>query len=305
MNKQSLVLLQFYQPMIMIRDTMEFVLNDGELNINAINARKDFFKKAIDADNFVRFFNSFEQGPKILKQINELYTDAYESGKSMVDTEDGKKKANFGLRVKLLDFVTGLHETMYEIMKNSLKQVEGNEVDQIMFDLARAEDEYFRCLMALGNFRVIIPHSGLLNKFMNEEVKRLSEDGKKPVTQELLKEAVSSQKVTQVRDILKRLVGFLTFTQQKYLAQFNEGIGVNDDIKVMYEKLVVALKFMDGTIKANNPKDIEDKVKEAQEVIANNVRFYENIWKDTYQRVLDEAKEAQEAAKAEQEAKKS
>ncbi len=305
MNKQSLVLLQFYQPMIMIRDTMEFVLNDGELNMNAINARKDFFKKAISADNFVKFFNSFEQGPKILKQINELYTDAYENGKSMVDTEEGKKKANFGLRVKLLDFVTGLHETMYEIMKNSLKQVENNEVDQIMFDLARAEDEYFRCLMALGNFRVIIPHSGLLNKFMNEEVKRLSEDGKKAVTQELLKEAVSSQKVTQVRDILKRLVGFLTFTQQKYLAQFNEGIGVNDDIKIMFEKLVVALKFMDGTIKANNPKDIEDKIKEAQEAITNNVRFYENIWKDTYQRVLDEAREAQEKFKTEQEIKKS
>lgn len=297
MNKQSLVLLQFYQPTIMIRDVLEFILNDNELNIDAINARKDFFKKSIDADPFVRFFNSFEQGPKILRQINELYDDAYGSGKSIVVTDDGKKKANFSLRVKLLDYITGLHETLYEILKNSLKENDGKDVDPIMHELARAEDEYFRCLMALANFRVIIPHSALLNKMMSEEVNRLTENKTKPVTQEIIKAAAESKNVTQVRDILKRLVGFLTFTQQKYLAQFPEGAGVNDDIKSMYEKVVVALKFMDGTIKANNPKDIDDKIKEAQESITFNVRFYENIWKDTYQGVLDEARASQEEVK--------
>ena len=81
------------------------------------------------------------------------------------------------------------------------------------------------------------------------------------------------------------------------MTQFPEGAGVNDDIKSMYEKVVVALKFMDGTIKANNPKDIDDKIKEAQESITFNVRFYENIWKDTYQGVLDDARASQEEVK--------
>ena len=60
---------------------------------------------------------------------------------------------------------------------------------------------------------------------------------------------------------------------------------------------------MDGTIKANNPKDIEEKIKVAQEAITNNVRFYENIWKDTYQAVLDDARESQEQIKKEEETK--
>lgn len=301
MNKQSLVLLQFYQPTIMIRDIIEFVLNDNELDLDKLNARKNFFKKSIDAEQFVRFFNSFEQGPKILGQINELYNDAYENGKSMVDTENGKKKANFAMRVKFLDYITGLHETLYEILKNSLKENGGADIDRSIHELARAEDEYFRCLMALANFRVILPHSMIYNKMINEEIKKLTDDGKKAVTQEIVKAAAEKPNATQVRDILKRLVGFLTFTQQKYLAQFPEGAGVNDDIKSMFEKIVVALKFMDGSIKANNPNDVNEKVKEAQDAITFNVRFYENIWKDTYQSVLDDARASQEKIKEESE----
>lgn len=306
MNKQSLVLLQFYQPIVMIRDVIEFVLNDNELDLEKLEARKNYFKRSIDSEQFVRFFNSFEQGPKILKQINELYSDAYENGKSMVDTENGKKKANFAMRVKFLDYITGLHETLYEILKNSLKENGGLDIDRSIHELARAEDEYFRCLMALSNFRVILPHSMLYNKALGDEIKKLTDGGKNPVTQEIVKKAVEKPNVSQIRDVLKRLVGFLTFAQQKYLAQFPEGAGVNDDIKSMFEKIVVALKFMDGTIKANNPKDIDDKVKEAQDAITFNVRFYENIWKDTYQSVLDDARESQEKINAEaEEVKKS
>lgn len=297
MNKNSLVLLQFYQSIIMIRDTVEFVLNDGELNLQAIEARKEFFAKTKEAEHFVKFFNSFEQGPKILGQINELYNDVYENPNSIVEVE-GKKRVNFAIRVKLLDFITGLHETLYEIMKNSIKPENGgDQVDPLIHQLVIAEDEYFRCLMAFADFRVIIPHSGIYNRFMNEEIKVLTEEGKNPVTKELVEKAVATPRVKQIRDILRKLVGFITFTQQKYLAQFNEGAGINDDIKSMFDKVVVALKFMDGSIKADNPKDIEDKVKEAQEAIANNLRFYENIWKSTYQNALDDARQSQEEAK--------
>jgi len=297
MNKQSLVLLQFYQPIIMIRDTIEYVLNDGEPNFPAIEARKEFFAKTKDADHLTKFFNSFEQGPKILGQINELYNDTYGNPNSIVEVE-GKKRYNFSIRVKLLDYITGLHETLFEIFRNSIKPENGGEeIDPLVHQLVIAEDEYFRCLMAFANFRVIIPHSGLYNRFMSEEIKKLTNGGTEKVTKEIVEKAVAVPRVKQIRDILKVLVGFLTFTQQKYLAQFNEGAGVNDDIKVMFEKLTVALKFMDGTIKANNPKDIEDKVKEAQTIISNNLRFYENIWKSTYQNVLDDAKSSQEEVK--------
>ena len=270
MNRESLVVMRFYRLANISRDLFELILNDGPVNLQVFEARGKFFKAVIEDPMIVDFFTrAGENGEKMSKQLKEIYTDTYEQ-KRYLNVKDDGQYADKSSRVKILDLAVGTYHSLLDLVKKFAEDAKKKEaLDLDVEELIKREENFFTTVAQFGIFKTILE----LNTELQKELQETQGKG--------------SPTINFTVEELKKLVGILNFTKQHY------SVG-NTDIASLYESIMLTLKFLDGSIKSTDPKEIQVKVNETIKVCMDTLKTYDFAWQELFKKVIADVNKTQE-----------
>ena len=270
MNRESLVVMRFYRLANISRDLFELILNDGPINMQVFEARGKFFKAVIEDPMIVDFFNrAGENGEKMSKQLKEIYTDTYEQ-KKFLNVKDDGQYADKSSRVRVLDLAVGTYHSLLDLVKKFVEDSKNkNVLDSDVEELVKREENFFTAVAQFGIFKTILDLNNELQKELQET------QGKGSIT------------INFTVEELKKLVGILNFTKQHY------SVGV-PEINALYESIMLTLKFLDGSIKSTDPKEIQVKVNETVKVCMDTLKTHDFAWQELFKKVIADVNKTQE-----------
>lgn len=270
MNRESLVVMRFYRLANISRDLFELILNDGPINMQVFEARGKFFKAVIEDPMIVDFFTrAGENGEKMSKQLKEIYTDTYEQ-KRYLNVKDDGQYADKSSRVKILDLAVGTYHSLLDLVKKFAEDAKNKgALDSDVEELIKREENFFTTVAQFGIFKTILE----LNTELQKELQETQGKG--------------SPTINFTVEELKKLVGILNFTKQHY------SVG-NTDIASLYESIMLTLKFLDGSIKSTDPKEIQVKVNETVKVCMDTLKTYDFAWQELFKKVIADVNKTQE-----------
>lgn len=270
MNKESLVVMRFYRLANISRDLFELILNDGPMNLQVFDARGNFFKTVIEDPMIVDFFSrAGENGTKMSSQLKEIHNDTYEL-KRYLNVKDDGHYADKSSRVKILDMTVGTYHSLLDLIKKFAEDAKNKEaLDPKVEELIKKEENFFTVVAQFGIFKTVLD----LNNELQNELKETQ--GKMNPT------------ITFTVEELKKLVGILNFTKQHYT------VG-ESDIAGLYESIMLTLKFLDGTIKSTDPKEIQTKVNETINACINTLKVHDFAWQNHFKEVIADVNATQE-----------
>ena len=270
MNRESLVVMRFYRLANISRDLFELILNDGPINLQVFEARGKFFKAVTEDPMIVDFFTrAGENGEKMSKQLKEIYTDTYEQ-KRYLNVKDDGQYADKSSRVKILDLAVGTYHSLLDLVKKFAEDAKKKEaLDLDVEELIKREENFFTTVAQFGIFKTILE----LNTELQKELQETQGKG--------------SPTINFTVEELKKLVGILNFTKQHY------SVG-NTDIASLYESIMLTLKFLDGSIKSTDPKEIQVKVNETIKVCMDTLKTYDFAWQELFKKVIADVNKTQE-----------
>ena len=270
MNRESLVVMRFYRLANISRDLFELILNDGPINMQVFEARGKFFKAVIEDPMIVDFFNrAGENGEKMSKQLKEIYTDTYEQ-KKFLNVKDDGQYADKSSRVRVLDLTVGTYHSLLDLVKKFVEDAKNkNVLDSDVEELVKREENFFTTVAQFGIFKTILDLNNELQKELQET------QGKPSIT------------INFTVEELKKLVGILNFTKQHY------SVGV-PEINALYESIMLTLKFLDGSIKSTDPKEIQVKVNETVKVCMDTLKTHDFAWQELFKKVIADVNKTQE-----------
>ena len=270
MNKESLVVMRFYRLANISRDLFELILNDGPINMQVFEARGKFFKAVIEDPMIVDFFGrAGENGEKMSKQLKEIYTDTYEQ-KKFLNVKDDGQYADKSSRVRVLDLAVGTYHSLLDLVKKFVEDAKNkNVLDSDVEELIKREENFFTTVAQFGIFKTILDLNNELQKELQET------QGKPSIT------------INFTVEELKKLVGILNFTKQHY------SVGV-PEITALYESIMLTLKFLDGSIKSTDPKEIQVKVNETVKVCMDTLKTHDFAWQELFKKVIADVNKTQE-----------
>ena len=279
MNRESLVVMRFYRLANISRDLFELILNDGPVNLQVFEARGKFFKAVIEDPMIVDFFTrAGENGEKMSKQLKEIYTDTYEQ-KRYLNVKDDGQYADKSSRVKILDLAVGTYHSLLDLVKKFAEDAKNKEaLEADVEELIKREENFFTTVAQFGIFKTILEINSELQKELQET------QGK------------GSPTINFTVEELKKLVGILNFTKQHY------SVGAVE-ITSLYESIMLTLKFLDGSIKSTDPKEIQVKVNETIKVCMDTLRTYDFAWQELFKKVIADVNKTQEEIRNSQQPK--
>ena len=270
MNRESLVVMRFYRLANISRDLFELILNDGPITMQVFESRGKFFKAVIEDPMIVDFFNrAGENGEKMSKQLKEIYTDTYEQ-KKFLNVKDDGQYADKSSRVRVLDLTVGTYHSLLDLVKKFVEDAKNkNVLDSDVEELVKREENFFTTVAQFGIFKTILDLNNELQKELQET------QGKGSIT------------INFTVEELKKLVGILNFTKQHY------SVGV-PEINALYESIMLTLKFLDGSIKSTDPKEIQVKVNETVKVCMDTLKTHDFAWQELFKKVIADVNKTQE-----------
>lgn len=270
MNRESLVVMRFYRLANISRDLFELILNDGPINMQVFEARGKFFKAVIEDPMIVDFFGrAGENGEKMSKQLQEIYNDTYEQ-KKFLNVKDDGQYADKSSRVRVLDLAVGTYHSLLDLVKKFVEDAKNkNVLDSDVEELIKREENFFTTVAQFGIFKTILDLNNELQKELQET------QGKPSIT------------INFTVEELKKLVGILYFTKQHY------SVGV-PEIAALYESIMLTLKFLDGSIKSTDPKEIQVKVNETVKVCMDTLKTHDFAWQELFKKVIADVNKTQE-----------
>ena len=219
-------------------------------------------------DILITVANTFDKEPTI---------DAVYGDDSTIVSIDGEKVvSDKGQKLKMLDFIVGLHETLQDVMKGFINQSKNdNTYEEELDTFLKYDEKFFRSLLCINLVDQI--HALFLdfNKAMQQSK---GEPG--PATNFILND-------------LKRVVGFLKF-ENEHADKEDEGF------KKAYDASFLMLQYMEGSKKAEDEgTTIKDQIVEARKLWQVEIGKNEPEWRTRYQILWDKlvAFEQEEAAK--------
>ena len=279
MNRESLVVMRFYRLANISRDLFELILNDGPVNLQVFEARGKFFKAVIEDPMIVDFFTrAGENGEKMSKQLKEIYTDTYEQ-KRYLNVKDDGQYADKSSRVKILDLAVGTYHSLLDLVKKFAEDAKNKEaLEADVEELIKREENFFTTVAQFGIFKTILE----LNSELQKELQETQGKG--------------SPTINFTVEELKKLVGILNFTKQHY------SVGAVE-ITSLYESIMLTLKFLDGSIKSTDPKEIQVKVNETIKVCMDTLKTYDFAWQELFKKVIADVNKTQEEMRNSQQPK--
>ena len=192
-------------------------------------------------------------------------------------TADGKIRVDHTQHIKLFDGVTGLSESIRDIIYGYLNYArQNNDSEAIITDLVTLDDRLYRCVLAMLGLREF-------EKSFAEFQKVMSESQGKPTPQSNF----------IVQNEISKLAGFIRFSRQHIHVTDNETLDLLDEVNAIIEMTEGRRDRRDG-----KPfKDIfEDINKRLNEAVAKN----EPIWRDAFNKALNEMMQLSRKQAAEQ-----
>lgn len=280
MNQTTRYVMDIYQVSVIVRDSLEYLIpkKDG-YNANVYKQRREVIRLSLTENHpFARFLaNNGEMGEKVKQNITDFYDLVYGDESRAVFLENDNVVVDSGYSTQLLDYVVGLHETIYEMCLgfiNSSK--ENNTYEESFENLVNKENAFYRCLSSM---------------IITDQIHKLFVDFNKAMHESKGEQTPQSNFIANE---LRKTIGFFMFVEQhaKYEDEF---------YKVAVEKSKFVIDCMGGKQKIDDTGEgLRKAIIDLHEMWNRILMLTEAEWRPVYQSVVQELlnydKERQAAA---------
>ena len=274
MNNFSLYTFRLYHYLLTLRDTLEYTIK-REHKVEVYENRKKILKENLEEGTpFGDFLkNNGETGDKIREKVSQFIEDLYSENSTILTPSGDTVRVDFAQAVTLFDMVVGLTETLRDIVYQYIAYGQNNkEIDPMIVGLVSDDERMYRVVLSMLIMRTFQESFAEFQKVMGESQGKPTPQSNFIVQNELMK-----------------LSGFLRFSRQHTRATDNETLDLLDEtLKV--------IEMTEGRRQRPDNKGFKEIFDDLNAKLNNTAAKFENIWKNTYQRVVNEVTKNQQPA---------
>ena len=271
MNNFSLYTFRLYHYLLTVRDTLEYTIK-REHKIEVYEARKKILTENLEEGTpFGDFLkNNGETGEKIKEKITAFIKDLYSEDSTILMPSAQEVRVDVAQIVTLFDMTVGITETLRDIVYQYINYgLKNQDVDQLLIQLVSEDERMYRLVLSMLVMRAFQESFAEFQKVMNES-----------------KGQPTPQSNFIVQNELVKLAGFLRFSRQHTRCTDNETLDLLDEtLKV--------IEMTEGRRQRPNNRGFKDIFDELNNKLNTATAQAEGVWKQTYQKVVDEVTKTQ------------
>ena len=274
MNNFSLYTFRLYHYLLTLRDTMEYTIKRDHTVAVYENRKKILTENLEEGTPFGDFLkNNGEAGDKIREKIKEFLDTLYSENSTILMPSGDLVRVDVAQTVTLFDMTVGLTETLRDIVYQYIAFGANNkEIDPMIVGLVNDDEKMYRVILNMLVMRSFEESFAEFQKVMSESQGKATPQSNFIVQNELVKYA-----------------GFLRFSRQHARCTDNETLDLLDDtIKV--------IEMTEGRRQRPDNKGFKEIFDDLNNRLNTTAAKFENTWKATYQRVVQEVTKNQQPA---------
>ena len=263
MNQTTRYVMDIYQISVIIRDTLEYLVPKKEgYRADVYKQRKQIIETALNERHALSRFlaENKEAGEKIRTNITDFYDLVYGDESRAVFLENDNVVVDAGYATQILDYIVGLHETIYDICNGFIKYAKDNNTYEDALGLIiEKENAYYRCVASM---------------VITDQIHRLFVEFNKAI-HESKRQATPQSNF--IGNDLKRNIGFFKFVEEH--ANYEDSI-----YKLAVEKTKFVVDCMGGKEKIDETGEgLRKEILNLHELWMKTVLLSEAEWKNVYQ----------------------
>jgi len=267
MNQTSQYIFNIYHYLLNLRDTMEYTI-DRDHDAKLYEQRKNVLTKGMaEGSALGNFFkNNKEQGDKIIEKLNEFIKDVYGDDSTILKVADGKVRVDHTQNIKIFDYVVGISESIRDILYGYVNYAkQQNQYEDEIGKLLEQDDRLYRTVVIMLVLKEF-------EKSFAEFQKVMGESQGKPTPQ--------SNFIVQ-NEIVK-LAGFIRFARDHRHIMDTESLELFDRVNALIE-------MTEGRRERKDNKGFKELFDETNKELNALVAKVEPGWKETFNKVMQEA----------------
>lgn len=276
MNNFSLYTFRLYHYLLTVRDTLEYTIKRDH-KVEIYNQRKKILTENLEEGTpFGDFLkNNGETGEKIKEKIQQFIDDLYSDNSTILIPSGENVRVDVAQIVTLFDMTVGITETLRDVVYQYIAYGTNNkEIEPMLVSLMNDDERMYRVVLSMLVMRSFQESFAEFQKVMNESQGKATPQSNFIVQNELVK-----------------LAGFLRFSRQHVRCTDNETLDLLDEtLKV--------IEMTEGRRQRPDNKNFKVIFDELNDNLNKTAAKFENTWKQTYQRVVEEVTKSQKPAEA-------
>ena len=276
MNNFSLYTFRLYHYLLTVRDTLEYTIKRDH-KVEIYNQRKKILTENLEEGTpFGDFLkNNGETGEKIKEKIQQFIDDLYSDNSTILIPSGENVRVDFAQLVTLFDMTVGITETLRDVVYQYIAYGTNNkEIEPMLVSLMNDDERMYRVVLSMLVMRSFQESFAEFQKVMSESQGKATPQSNFIVQNELVK-----------------LAGFLRFSRQHVRCTDNETLDLLDEtLKV--------IEMTEGRRQRPDNKNFKVIFDELNDNLNKTAAKFENAWKQTYQRVVEEVTKNQKPAEA-------
>jgi len=264
MNQANQYIFNLYHYLLNLRDTMEYAL-DRNHSKDLYNQRKEVLTKGtIEGSALGNFFaNNEEQGKKIQEKIDEFIKEVYGDDSTILKVTDDGIRVDHTQNMKILDYVTGISESIRDIVYGYLGYAKGQgQEDPEIVKLVDLDDKLYRTVHASIAFNEFKKSFGEFQKVMGESQGKATPQSNFIVQNEIVK-----------------LSGMIRFSRSHHHCTDNATLDILDELNAVIE-------MTEGRRDRRNDRSFKDLFDEVGNKLNAHIASVEPAWKDQFSKVM-------------------
>jgi len=274
MNNFSLYTFRLYHYLLTIRDTLEYsIKRDHKVEVyeNRKRILIDNLQEGTPFGDFLK--NNGETGDKIRERVQSFIDEVYSEKSTILVPAGDIVRVDVAQIVTLYDMVVGLTETLRDIVFQYVSYgLNNKEIDPMMVDVVNDDERMYRIILAMLVMRSFEESFGEFQKVMGESQGKPTPQSNFIVQNELVK-----------------MAGYLRFSRQHTRCTDNETLDLLDEtLKV--------IEMTEGRRQRPDNKGFKEIFDDLNAKLNAQAAKVEGVWKNQYQRVVQEVTKNQQAA---------
>ena len=266
MNNFSLYTFRLYHYLLTVRDTLEYTIKrDHQVSVYE-NRKKILEENLQEATPFGDFLkNNGEAGEKIREKIKSFIEELYGDNSTILIPAGQLVRVDVAQTVTLYDMTVGIAETLRDVVNQYLNYgLNNKEIDPMIVQLVANDERMYRIVLSMLIMRTFEESFAEFQKVMSES------QGKQTPQSNFI-----------VQNELVKLAGYLRFSRQHTRCTDNETLDLLDDtLKV--------IEMTEGRRQRPNNRSFKDIFDELNNKLNTAAAKAEAIWKQDYQKVVEE-----------------
>ena len=263
MNQTTRYVMDIYQISVINRDTLEYLVPKKEgYRADVYKQWKQIIETALNERHALSRFlaENKEAGEKIRTNITDFYDLVYGDESRAVFLENDNVVVDAGYATQILDYIVGLHETIYDICNGFIKYAKDNNTYEDALGLIiEKENAYYRCVASM---------------VITDQIHRLFVEFNKAMHES---KGQATPQSNFIGNDLKRNIGFFKFVEEH--ANYEDSI-----YKLAVEKTKFVVDCMGGKEKIDETGEgLRKEILNLHELWMKTVLLSEAEWKNVYQ----------------------